>query len=62
PTGNLDSVTAEIIVQLMKSLVKKLEQTFIIVTHDKHQFGDVDRIITIKDGRAFEEEEQRGMR
>ncbi|MBI5378048.1 MAG: ABC transporter ATP-binding protein [Thaumarchaeota archaeon] len=61
PTGNLDSVTAEIIVQLMKSLAKKLGQTFIIVTHDKHQFGDVDRVITIKDGRAFEGEEQRGM-
>jgi len=61
PTGNLDSVTAEIIVQLMKSLVKKLGQTFIIVTHDKHQFGDVDRVITIKDGRAFEGEEQRGI-
>ncbi|HSB50355.1 MAG TPA: ABC transporter ATP-binding protein, partial [Nitrosopumilaceae archaeon] len=60
PTGNLDSVTAEIIVQLMKSLAKKLEQTFIIVTHDRHQFGDVDRIITIKDGRAFEEE-RKGM-
>ena len=61
PTGNLDSVTAEIIVQLMKSLVEKLGQTFNIVTHDKHQFGDVDRIITIKDGHAFEGEEQRGM-
>lgn len=61
PTGNLDSVTAEIIVQLMKSLVKKLGQTFIIVTHDRQQFGDVDRVITIKDGRAFEGEEQRGM-
>lgn len=61
PTGNLDSVTAEIIVQLMKSLAKKLGQTFIIVTHDKHQFGDVDRVITIKDGRAFEGEEQRGI-
>jgi len=61
PTGNLDSVTAEIIVQLLKSLVKKLGQTFIIVTHDKNQFGDVDRIITIKDGHAFEGEEQRGM-
>ncbi len=59
PTGNLDSVTAEIIVQLMKSLAKKLGQTFIIVTHDKHQFSDVDRVITIKDGRAFEGEEQR---
>lgn len=61
PTGNLDSVTAEIIVQLMKSLVKKLGQTFIIVTHDRHQFGDVDRVITIKDGHAFEGEEQKGM-
>ncbi|MGQ0605401.1 MAG: ABC transporter ATP-binding protein [Candidatus Nitrosotenuis sp.] len=54
PTGNLDSVTAETTVQLMKSMAKKLNQTFVIVTHDKHQFGEVDRIITIKDGRAFE--------
>ena len=56
PTGNLDSVTAETIVDLMKSMAKKLGQTFIIVTHDRHQFGDVDRVITIKDGRAFEGE------
>jgi len=54
PTGNLDSVTSETIVQLMKSMAKKLNQTFIIVTHDRKQFGDVDRIITIKDGKAFE--------
>ncbi len=54
PTGNLDSVTSDTIVQLMKSMAKKLNQTFIIVTHDKQQFGDVDRVITIKDGRAFE--------
>jgi len=57
PTGNLDSVTAETIVQLMKSMAKKLNQTFIIVTHDRLQFGEVDRVITIKDGRAFEGED-----
>jgi lipoprotein-releasing system ATP-binding protein len=57
PTGNLDSVTAETIVQLMKSMAKKLNQTFVIVTHDRHQFGEADRIITIKDGRAFEGED-----
>ena len=57
PTGNLDSVTANTIVQLMKSIAKKLGHTFIIVTHDRHQFGEVDRVITIKDGRAFEGEE-----
>ena len=58
PTGNLDSVTAAKIVQLMKSIAKKMGLTFIIVTHDRHQFPDVDRVITIKDGRAFEGEEQ----
>jgi len=57
PTGNLDSITSETIVQLMKSMAKKLNQTFIIVTHDRKHFGDVDRIITIKDGRAFEGEQ-----
>ncbi|HET9009221.1 MAG TPA: ABC transporter ATP-binding protein [Nitrosarchaeum sp.] len=54
PTGNLDSVTSEKIVQLMKSMAKKLNQTFIVVTHDRQHFGDVDRVITIKDGKAFE--------
>ncbi|WP_299291870.1 ABC transporter ATP-binding protein [Nitrosopumilus sp.] len=54
PTGNLDSVTSQTIVDLMKSMAKKLNQTFIIVTHDRHHFGDVDRVITIKDGKAFE--------
>jgi lipoprotein-releasing system ATP-binding protein len=57
PTGNLDSVTAETIVQLMKSMARKLNQTFVIVTHDRHQFGEADRVITIKDGRAFEGED-----
>jgi lipoprotein-releasing system ATP-binding protein len=59
PTGNLDSVTAETIIQLMKSMAKKLNQTFIVVTHEKEQFGEVDRVITIRDGRAFEGEEPR---
>ena len=57
PTGNLDSVTSEKIVQLMKSMAKKLNQTFIIVTHDRQHFGKVDKVITIIDGRAFEGEQ-----
>ena len=56
PTGNLDSVTAENVVQLMKKMAKDLNQTFIIVTHERAQFGSVDRVITIKDGHAFEGE------
>ena len=58
PTGNLDSVTAANTVKLMKSMAREFNQTFIIVTHDRQQFPDVDRVITIKDGRAFEGEQQ----
>jgi len=57
PTGNLDSVTAGKIVKLAKTMAKELNQTFIIVTHDRHQFPDVDRVITIKDGKAFDGKE-----
>jgi lipoprotein-releasing system ATP-binding protein len=41
----------------MKSMAKKLNQTFIIVTHDRKHFGNVDKVITIKDGKAFQGEE-----
>ena len=61
PTGNLDSVTAKNVVELMKKMAKDLEQTFIVVTHERAQFGDVDRVITIKDGRAFEGEQMTPM-
>jgi len=56
PTGNLDSVTAKNVVEVMKKMAKDLGQTFIVVTHERAQFGDVDRVITIKDGHAFEGE------
>jgi len=47
PTGNLDSVTAKNVIEVMKKMAKDLGQTFIVVTHERAQFGDVDRIITI---------------
>ncbi len=61
PTGNLDSVTSQVIVDLMKSMAKKLNQTFIIVTHDRQHFGDADRIITINDGKTSEGDHLHGM-
>jgi len=42
PTGNLDSVTAKNVVEIMKKMAKDLGQTFIVVTHERAQFGDVD--------------------
>jgi lipoprotein-releasing system ATP-binding protein len=38
----------------MKKMAKDLNQTFIVVTHERAQFGSVDRVITVKDGRVFE--------
>lgn len=61
PTGSLDSISAETTVQLLKSLNRKLNQTFIIVTHDRPQFGEVDRVVTIKDGRIIEGELEASM-
>ena len=55
PTGNLDSINSESVVQLLKSMCEKLGQTFIVVTHDQQDFGEVDRIINMRDGRAFQE-------
>jgi len=57
PTGNLDSVSSESVVRLMKDTAKRLNQTFVVVTHDKEYFGEVDRVITVSDGRVYEEEE-----
>ena len=54
PTGNLDSVTAGAVIGLIKSLVHSMGLTFVIVTHDRAQFGEADRVITIRDGRASE--------
>ena len=61
PTGNLDSLSAETTVHLLKSLNRKLNQIFIVVTHDSPQFGDVDKVVTLKDGKIVEEELEASM-
>jgi len=61
PTGNLDSLSAETTIHLLKSLNRKLNQTFIVVTHDRPQFGDVDKVVTLKDGKIVEEELEASM-
>ena len=43
-------------------MARKLGQTFIVVTHDRQLFGDVDKVFTTKDGRVFEGEEPSNFR
>lgn len=51
PTGNLDSASGKEIIALLKSTVRKYEQTLILITHDNSIAAEADRIITIKDGK-----------
>jgi putative ABC transport system ATP-binding protein len=50
PTGDLDSRTAQEIIDLMRELNRENNQTFVIVTHDPEVGAQADRIITIRDG------------
>lgn len=55
PTGNLDSVTTQEILSLMLQCAKELNQTMVIVTHDKEVANHCERIIKIEDGNILEE-------
>jgi putative ABC transport system ATP-binding protein len=50
PTGDLDSRTAQDIIDLMRKLNRENNQTFVVVTHDPEVGAQCDRIITIRDG------------
>jgi len=58
PTANLDSVTGEAIIELMKKINRELETTFIFSTHDPSIVGIADHIIRLHDG-VVESEERR---
>jgi ABC-type lipoprotein export system ATPase subunit len=55
PTGELDSVTAGEVMQLLHTLNEQLSLTILIVTHDASVAARVDRTIAIRDGRTSTE-------
>jgi len=50
PTGDLDSKTAQEVMNLMRRLNRENNQTFVIVTHSAEIGEQSDRIITMRDG------------
>ncbi|MAG58287.1 MAG: hypothetical protein CMJ83_18525 [Planctomycetes bacterium] len=56
PTGNLDSVTGDQTMRLLRRLVDEEGQTVIMVTHDARDAAMADRIVRLRDGRIVEEQ------
>lgn len=56
PIGNLDSKSAENVLQIIDNLNKKEKKTIILVTHSPENLVHADRIFYIKDGKIIKEE------
>ncbi|MBU1135820.1 MAG: ABC transporter ATP-binding protein [Nanoarchaeota archaeon] len=52
-TGNLDTKTGEMIINLIKDLNKRKGYTIVIVTHDHYIGKQAERIIKLKDGEII---------
>lgn len=50
PTGNLDSKTTEEVLEIMASMIREHNQTFIMVTHDEETSQNANKIVHMKDG------------
>ncbi len=50
PTGNLDSKSERIVIDLLKNLAEKYETSILMVTHNEDLVKDADRVIRLEDG------------
>jgi putative ABC transport system ATP-binding protein len=55
PTGNLDSATGALVLEMLLTLNRQEGTTLVLVTHDPALSRLTDRVIRLKDGRIVEE-------
>lgn len=55
PVGNLDSKSADIVLELLKDLNKTDKKTVIMVTHNPNHLHYADRVFYMKDGKVIRE-------
>ncbi len=60
PTANLDSVTSQAIIDLMKKMNRELETTFIFSTHDQDIVDIADHVIRLQDGQIIKDYKTNG--
>ena len=54
PTGNLDSATGRIVIELLTGLARQQGSAVVIVTHDPRIMDIADRVFNLEDGRLSE--------
>lgn len=55
PTGNLDTGSGEMVIDLLASLHRNLEITLILVTHDQWVAERAERVLSLADGRLTDD-------
>ncbi|MDP6969060.1 MAG: ABC transporter ATP-binding protein [Gammaproteobacteria bacterium] len=60
PTANLDSVTGDQIIQLMREMNQTLGTTFVFSTHDPNVLEVADHVIKIRDGQVEQDYRVKG--
>ena len=58
PTASLDAASAKVVLELFRRLNKDMGQTIIMVTHEPEDEKYVDRVIWLKDGIAWDNDQQ----
>jgi putative ABC transport system ATP-binding protein len=56
PTGNLDSLNGQQVLDLLIQLNREEQTTLVLVTHDRRLAEFADRIITLSDGQVLKDE------
>jgi putative ABC transport system ATP-binding protein len=55
PTGNLDSKSGTVVLELLRRACKDLSATVVMVTHDPRAASYADRVVFLRDGRVVRE-------
>jgi len=59
PTGEVDTATAQVIMDTLRHLNEAYNLTIVMVTHDIRVSAQVDRVVTIRDGKTSSERVRR---
>ncbi|MBN1965315.1 MAG: ABC transporter ATP-binding protein [Anaerolineae bacterium] len=56
PTGNLDTASSEVVMEALRNVQTTMNTTIIVVTHDMSVAAELDRLVTLVDGRITQDE------